>query len=219
MEISKKTPNINDDGTSKSHFKIGNCVLVKDDSTSEVRLPSGKSMTLTHPESAILLCLYQSVGNVVTKHDLLVAGWGRPDIIGPNSLPVAMTNIRKVLNLAEIEIINIPRVGYKLEVPVKENKSPTTAEHRSKPFMIGNIHEVISFTLSIAVIIFISVILIFTSIAWVGVECKNVDDASFCYNERNQLEVLSSIDSVVPGDGRKLYFNNSGEWVEVKKYD
>lgn len=200
-----------------THIRIGSCLLVKDESTSEIRLANGKAMSLTHPESAILKCLHQNQGQVVTKHDLIVAGWGRPDIIGPNSLPVAMANIRKVLSLAELEIVNVPKVGYKLELPPE---SPVTKEApnlyvRSNPAKLHNVKSVAMSLCSITVITSTCLLALFAYYSWVRIDCKVVDSVSYCFNERDSFETLAPMTLGEPDKGNLYYFNDSGSWVQV----
>lgn len=200
---------------SNTHIRIGSCILVKDDSTSEVRFDNGKSMSLTHPESAILKCLYQNQGQVVTKHDLVVAGWGRPDIIGPNSLPVAMANIRKVLSLAEIEIVNVPRVGYKLELPLQT--TPSIEQPSSPPRDIAVIPKIATMILSIVIILTITAVNLFVYLSWVKIDCRLVAGAYFCFNERETFDTLAPL-TPNPKAG-ETYYNSSGQWIKVKDND
>ncbi|CAK2482675.1 MULTISPECIES: winged helix-turn-helix domain-containing protein [Vibrio] len=96
---------------------IGNCVLQRDESGAQLILSNQKSFSITLPESCILETLIQKEESISTKEELVIAAWGNPDIIGPNSLPVAITNLRKVLELDSIKIVNVPRKGYKLHIP------------------------------------------------------------------------------------------------------
>ncbi|MDH5929939.1 winged helix-turn-helix domain-containing protein [Vibrio splendidus] len=96
---------------------IGNCVLQRDESGAQLLLSNQKSFSITLPESCILETLIQKEEFISTKEELIIAAWGNPDIIGPNSLPVAITNLRKVLELDSIKIVNVPRKGYKIHIP------------------------------------------------------------------------------------------------------
>ncbi|CAH7149403.1 Winged helix-turn-helix transcriptional regulator [Vibrio chagasii] len=96
---------------------IGNCVLQRDDSGAQLILSNQKSFSITLPESCILEALIQKEESISTKEELIIAAWRNPDIIGPNSLPVAITNLRKVLELDSIKIVNVPRKGYKIHIP------------------------------------------------------------------------------------------------------
>lgn len=96
---------------------IGNCVLQRDESGAQLILSNQKSFSITLPESCILETLIQKEEFISTKEELIIAAWGNPDIIGPNSLPVAITNLRKVLELDSIKIVNVPRKGYKIHIP------------------------------------------------------------------------------------------------------
>ena len=74
------------------------------------------------PESKILQLLIKNTNKAIDKNSLIVAAWGHPDFIGPNSLAVAISNIRKILKHDDIVIINTPRVGYKLSYKEKEKE-------------------------------------------------------------------------------------------------
>lgn len=96
---------------------VGNCMLQRDESGAQLILSNQKSFSITLPESCILETLIKKEQLISTKEELIISAWGNPDIIGPNSLPVAITNLRKVLELDSIKIVNIPRKGYKIHIP------------------------------------------------------------------------------------------------------
>lgn len=78
---------------------------------------------LSEAECQILTHLLLHAGKVCSKETLLQMGWGgRP--ISPNSLTVAIANLRRYLvsQPAEVEIRSLPRRGYMLTlfVPLKE---------------------------------------------------------------------------------------------------
>lgn len=199
---------------SNAHIQIGSCVLVKGDTTSEVRLANGKSLSLTQPESSILRCLHQNIGQIVSKQDLIVAGWGRPDIIGPNSLPVAMANIRKVLSLAEIEIVNVPKVGYKLEVPPKTSPSPEQSVPPTHKVKDKNYTRIALSILSLTTIISIAALGFFVYSSWVKIDCREIASVTFCVNKKDAFE-MTSIEALTPNRG-ETYYNSSGHWIKVK---
>lgn len=74
------------------------------------------SFRLTIPESNILLCLHQKRNTVVKKEELVAVGW-EAQVVGTNSLNVAIYRIRKCL-LADdtIELENVPKIGYRLNI-------------------------------------------------------------------------------------------------------
>lgn len=72
---------------------------------------------LSGAEVAILEQLLANEGVVQSKEDLLSIGWsGRP--VSPNSLPVAIANLRRHLQgpPPEVEIRTLPREGYLLKL-------------------------------------------------------------------------------------------------------
>ncbi|AXN30598.1 winged helix-turn-helix domain-containing protein [Vibrio coralliilyticus] len=100
---------------------VGNCILCRSDTGAQIMLDANKSFSITIPESSVLKKLITEKDSVVSKDDLIVEAWGRPDIIGPNSLPVAITNLRKVLEMDNIKIVNVPRKGYRLDFSEHES--------------------------------------------------------------------------------------------------
>lgn len=73
-----------------------------------------KSYRLTIPESNILLCLLKKRNSVVKKDELIAVGW-ESQVVGSNSLNVAIYRIRKYLSEDNtIELSNVPKIGYKL---------------------------------------------------------------------------------------------------------
>lgn len=78
---------------------------------------------LSSAESLILVELLEQAGQICSKDWLLNVGWeGKP--ISPNSLTVAIANLRRYLSspTPEVEIRSIPKKGYMLSlfVPLRE---------------------------------------------------------------------------------------------------
>ncbi|WOE67602.1 winged helix-turn-helix domain-containing protein [Aeromonas allosaccharophila] len=78
---------------------------------------------LSSAESLILVELLEQAGQICSKDGLLNVGWeGKP--ISPNSLTVAIANLRRYLSspTPEVEIRSIPKKGYMLSlfVPLRE---------------------------------------------------------------------------------------------------
>ena len=99
---------------------LGSYTFKRDESGARLTLKDGKSFSITLPESRILYKLSQTPNDVVDKNTLILEAWGSAEIIGPNSLPVAITNLRKVLKLNNIQIINSPKKGYYIQIPEPE---------------------------------------------------------------------------------------------------
>ncbi len=76
--------------------------------------PSGEitlDVTLSMAEIRIISALFEKKGFVIEKEELITIGWsGRP--VSASALTVAISNIRNALNKANVEIKNIPRLGY-----------------------------------------------------------------------------------------------------------
>lgn len=66
------------------------------------------------PESKILKLLIENNNKSIDKNTLIITAWENPDFIGPNSLAVAISNMRKILKNDDIKIINTPKIGYKI---------------------------------------------------------------------------------------------------------
>ncbi|AQW60352.1 winged helix-turn-helix domain-containing protein [Vibrio owensii] len=175
---------------------IGNCTLKRTESGAELILGNGKSFSITIPESCILDRLCKSPGDVVVKDELILEAWGSAEIIGPNSLPVAITNLRKVLEIDNIKILNVPKKGYRIQIP----KQNTDVKNKDKDSLIdepSNVqvdalvtHTVEScrcekrkFFLSIFMIFVCVYILFFWWLSWVNLECKELKTGQICHIE------------------------------------
>lgn len=76
-----------------------------------------QSKRLTKKESEILRYLCNSANKIVTRDDILFSVWGDNDYFIGRSLDVFIAKLRKYLSDDEnIQITNIPKVGYILEV-------------------------------------------------------------------------------------------------------
>lgn len=94
---------------------------------------NGQKHSISMPESEILKVLIKNKNIAVKKETLIIAAWKNPDYIGVNSLPVAISNIRKIIKNDNIKIVSIPKIGYKLtycndlqEVHNKTKNEPPT---------------------------------------------------------------------------------------------
>lgn len=68
-------------------------------------------VTLSIAEVRIVSALFAKKGTVIEKEQLISIGWsGKP--VSSSALTVAISNIRSALKSAGIEIKNIPRLGY-----------------------------------------------------------------------------------------------------------
>jgi len=78
-------------------------------------LLGGTEVDLTNKEFTVLAVLARHPGTLVTRQDLLDAGWGDSDPTRDRSLSVVMTTLRKKLNRPGL-IVTQHGVGYRLEV-------------------------------------------------------------------------------------------------------
>lgn len=205
---------------------IGSCTLERTESGAQVLLENEKAFSITFPESFILQKLAEDEGEVVTKHDLIVAAWGRPEIIGANSLPVAITNLRKILELSSIRITNIPRKGYKIDIPVpSENREETITEREEKApkdtithppdYQVITADTLSKFKLYVScfILAFITYIIVYVAFSWVKVDCFTSDQISVCSIKGEQPDAL-----ILEGKSGQFYFSEQSGLIEVNRY-
>lgn len=193
-------------------FSIGACSLVELGGKFSIIIQGGKSLPITSPEGEIIKKLHEHVNNVVSKEELIVAGWGNPETIGSNSLPVAITNLRKVLELEDIKIINIPRKGYLMKVPESEevvekvvavselSQATSPLEERSKedgsqrsiPLVFNR--RVSNWSASL-IISFCILGFFYISFSWVTPTCEVFDEVEVCYllSERQKKDISEEL--------------------------
>ncbi|WP_408741550.1 winged helix-turn-helix domain-containing protein [Vibrio mediterranei] len=158
---------------------------------------SGNCFTISTAESHILQKLSEDSG-VVSKEDLIAVGWSNPEAIGENSLPVAVSNLRKVLRNEGVDIINLPRQGYKIEYPSLSNikNIPTDEESPSQSLTVattGIFPKAIKKAILVSYILFILMILhiTFTLIeGWVIVDCIDSTPVKECHFDGSKYEIL-----------------------------
>lgn len=97
-------------------YRFGDIEL--DESRMEL-LVASESVELEPRPLALLLELLRHAGEVVTREELIESVWsGRPTV--DNVIPNAISKLRKVLGSIHADaIVNIPRVGYRLEAAVE----------------------------------------------------------------------------------------------------
>lgn len=189
---------------------IGNCLLQRNESGAELILSNQKSFAITLPESSILETLIKNDQLISTKEELIIAAWGNPEIIGPNSLPVAITNLRKVLKLDNINIVNIPKQGYKvhipefeasIELPKQTNSSRPNDFSSSLPQKINNYPKWAFFVMSstILTVIVISYFYFWHEFDIVQVNVNN-QSSQLCLTKKDELKLIlaSSGKQVLP---------------------
>ncbi|AAW87930.1 hypothetical protein VF_A0860 [Aliivibrio fischeri ES114] len=114
------------------NLKFKNSLLMLEDRPKI--LINNKSYVITIPESKILKLLIENKNTSITKTELIVTAWGHPDFIGPNSLAVAISNIRKIIEHDGLILKNIPKVGYKLIIdePLKHQNRTVNINNRER---------------------------------------------------------------------------------------
>ena len=99
-----------EEGTQKDLFEIGKYIF---DYKNQLLTIESQSRRLTRKESEVLRQLCRSVNEIVTRDTILFSTWGNNDYFNGRSLDVFITKLRKYLSLdAEVQINNIPKVGY-----------------------------------------------------------------------------------------------------------
>ncbi|MGR5446907.1 winged helix-turn-helix domain-containing protein [Vibrio jasicida] len=198
---------------------IGNCTLLRTETGAELLLGNSKSFSITIPESSILHKLVKHQGEVVEKDDLILEAWGSAEIIGPNSLPVAITNLRKVLEFDNIKILNVPKKGYRINIPERDKKeegknslNSTLTEHvkNKKTSTNSIISSRTPVQESIAALFFISILfyfLFYCWLSWVSIECKSLENNQICHIKGDKIDV-DLINITTPGT--YYYSSNSG---------
>jgi TolB-like protein/DNA-binding winged helix-turn-helix (wHTH) protein/Flp pilus assembly protein TadD len=96
----------------------------------------GKPVELELKPLEVLLQLLRHAGEVVTKEELLEAVWPGLMVVD-GSLATAMSKLRKALGDEESSIVlTVPRVGYRLGVPVRMEPSATAAPAAKRPAVL-----------------------------------------------------------------------------------
>ncbi|EPQ9996376.1 TPA: transcriptional regulator [Vibrio vulnificus] len=189
--------------------------LEKDEGGAKVYFSGGKSFSITVPESYILKKLIEEDGKVVEKNALICAAWGRADVIGPNSLPVAITNLRKILGFHNIKITNVPKRGYRidygektkgmfLDESKKNNKKVRDGTLKARRTVFAIFFMLISLC-TIAYMWF----------SWVSIECKSISFVEVCHVKGDTFDP-----SLVDGKTAGLYYySTSNGMVKVENHE
>lgn len=97
----------------RDQFTIGKFVF---DYKNQLLKLDDKSKRLTKKESEVLRHLCSSPNEIVTRDNILYSVWGDNDYFNGRSLDVFIAKLRKYLSDDhEVQINNIPKVGYVLE--------------------------------------------------------------------------------------------------------
>ncbi|MFM2607262.1 helix-turn-helix domain-containing protein [Vibrio chagasii] len=173
------------------------CILRTDPPVTLVIKKSGNRFTISNAESHILQKLIEHK-EVVSKDELLAVGWDNPEAIGENSLPVAVSNLRKVLKNEGLDITNLPRRGYKIDItsaevcesPEINDKRPRGARIKLKLTALQKVlRKTIVFILALLTLLLLHIS--FTMIeGWVSVDCDNNKKVKMCQFEGNNYEIL-----------------------------
>jgi DNA-binding winged helix-turn-helix (wHTH) protein len=155
-----------------------------------------RTVRITQAESNILLFLTNHTGEIISKNQLIDAGWkGR--ITGNNSLNVAIYNLRKCLLIDKnIQLENIPKLGYRLNVieypmpegdEVSTEEEDTTYKNNYAEFVQRKYHYSVGTKIKAVIMIVFNLFLlnfVFTTyLNLVWVECKTNANGEICYSK------------------------------------
>jgi DNA-binding winged helix-turn-helix (wHTH) protein len=110
-------------------WAFGDCEF--DELRRELRV-NGKVIELEPKPIEVLHQLLLHAGQVVTKEDLLESVWPGLMVVD-GSLATAVSKLRKALGDDESVLLTVPRVGYRLGVPVRMTSSATAASEVREP--------------------------------------------------------------------------------------
>lgn len=186
------------------------CVLERGAAGAELFLDESKSFSITIPESLILKKLLEESGGVVEKNTLICEAWGNPEVIGQNSLPVAITNLRKILDLVDIKIVNIPKIGYRLEVQeTAENLEFVTlpkGEEDEKKVTLSPM----TFWTVLCLCGFSLYAFFYIGFSWVSIDCNKFDLAEVCFIKGDTFDPTE-----IEGRSGYYYYSSQSGLIEV----
>lgn len=148
---------------------------------------------LNFAESKVITMLASAGGDILDKHQLLDNGWPSK-IVSPNSLNVAIKNIRGCLDSVDCQdvIITHPKRGFSWnaayhlehEYPQEEQawgRGTLLPLNASKPTHHSpSLKQIALLTLNGMVVIYIIAVSLFYLIYKVELQCQTIDDMSFC---------------------------------------
>ena len=182
---------------------------------------------LSVSEALVLQCLMDDAGTLVSKEILLAIGWPGK-VVQPNSLTVAIKNIRKALASIPTDayVETRHRKGYILHIPSRQdNENPSsdvnppyhdTASPHNEPLKKeGPFRQVKTVPMAqriIANMLFygIALALAFWSLFISGLDtplsCHKVNKASLCgFSELNEHDISSLAKEIGDSEGSYLY--------------
>lgn len=185
-----------------------------------LKMPDGVDYVITLPEANILKKLHSDIDSLIPRKELELAGWGEDNSIGVNSLAVAISNLRKILKLGGVKIVNEPKRGYKIvlsdaDVPISEiftiDKTHIDNEisnNKTEKYKNGKIIKIVCilFLMSIT-----CTFVFYFSMSWVYVKCESIFNNDVCYltSQENDLGKIKF------KKGSQIYLATAEEYIEV----
>ena len=182
-----------------------------------LKMPDGIVYVITIPEAYILKKLHSNVDSLISRKELEIAGWGENNSTGVNSLAVAISNLRKILKLGGIKIVNEPKRGYKIVINIETNPNESLSSNvednhddsvneKSKNSFLLIFTSITMLSLSILLIFYFY-------ISWVDVKCETIFSNNVCYLSSQER----GLGSIKYNFGSKIYFVSSDYYAEVKE--
>ncbi|GAD77816.1 winged helix-turn-helix domain-containing protein [Vibrio azureus] len=188
-------------------ISFGSSTLKRDENGAYIILNNGKSISITIPESYILHKLIKQKNELVYRDELVIDAWGSIDIIGPNSLPVAITNLRKILDFDNIKIVNIPKQGYMIKLPepkivtevqLDEDELEALSEintlniDRRSPNHYS-IYKTKRLYLTLFIFLSCLYIIFYLALSWISLGCQSVGNNSICFIDGENIDINNDI--------------------------
>ena len=236
-------PNIHEE-IQDSELNFADCVLHTHSNGAELVIKNGRSYTVTAREGVILSVLVKNQGTVIGKDELITAAWGNPETIGSNSLPVAISNLRRILQPEGINIINVPRQGYRLmfdaqsQAQENENDNPNNSNsqqqrnkssYEQEPLTQGFDHAQQQTASKVSAVRYVSVVvcaictcilIFYLWFSWVDIRCQHWGQGTVCSPSEVNIEQLLSQDELNHiSKGVTYFIDAEGQRYEAKSND
>ena len=166
------------------NIELNNMTLQIEPGRNSISFANGQRMSINCSEAMVLKELILHHGEVVPRKLLVRCGWGREEAIGCNSLAVAVSNLRKIVALDGVSIINVPRLGYRLEIAKceKELVVSTVEKHRldKQPTRLAPLRSGVAIVCGLLLLFWLISIVFYLYRSWVFVDCVDLENNIAC---------------------------------------